>query len=54
MKKTKTERLGYFVRLSMTRTMHDRIKVQAEKRGETQNDFIRRIVKNHLDHKKTV
>jgi len=51
--KTKTEKLGYFVRLSMTRTLHDRIKAQAEKRGETQNAFIRKVVKNHLDHKKT-
>jgi predicted DNA-binding protein len=54
MKKTKTEDLSYHVRLSVTKAVHDRIKAQAEKRGETQNAFIRRIVKNHLDHKKTV
>jgi len=52
MKKTKTESLSYFVRLSMTKAMHDRLKVAAEKRGESQNALIRRVIKSYLDKKK--
>ena len=44
--------LVYHVTLSVPQATHDRLKVLAEKRGETQNALIRRVVKSYLDKKK--